>query len=85
MSDSSACTEPVNIPELVLDSQRYLVLLSAIMENFGQQANPDDEELTLRVLRKHKIWNEVSVARDGKEYLGAYWMLLNRTLSNNDA
>jgi two-component system response regulator len=31
--------------------------------------NPDDEELTLRALRKNKIQNEVIVARDGVEAL----------------
>ena len=31
--------------------------------------NPDDEELMLRVLRKHNIANEVVVARDGVEAL----------------
>jgi two-component system, response regulator len=31
--------------------------------------NPDDEELTLRALRKNNIKNEVVVARDGKEAL----------------
>lgn len=31
--------------------------------------NPDDEELMLRVLRKHHIANEVVVARDGVEAL----------------
>ncbi len=31
--------------------------------------NPDDEELMLRVLRKHNIANEVVVARDGAEAL----------------
>ncbi len=31
--------------------------------------NPDDEELTLRAFRKHKISNEVVVARDGEEAL----------------
>jgi two-component system response regulator len=31
--------------------------------------NPDDEELMLRVLRKHNIANEVIVARDGVEAL----------------
>ena len=31
--------------------------------------NPDDEELTLRALRKAKIANEVVVARDGSEAL----------------
>jgi two-component system response regulator len=31
--------------------------------------NPQDEELTLRALRKHNILNEVVVARDGAEAL----------------
>lgn len=31
--------------------------------------NPDDEQLTLRALRKNKIANEVVVARDGEEAL----------------
>ena len=31
--------------------------------------NPDDEELTLRALRKGNIANEVTVARDGSEAL----------------
>jgi two-component system response regulator len=31
--------------------------------------NPDDEELTLRALRKNNIQNEVFVARDGAEAL----------------
>jgi len=31
--------------------------------------NPDDEELTLRALRKSRITNEVVVARDGQEAL----------------
>src|SRR5882672_415139 len=31
--------------------------------------NPDDEELTMRALRKHNIANEVAVARDGAEAL----------------
>ncbi len=31
--------------------------------------NPDDEELTLRALRKAKIANEIVVARDGAEAL----------------
>ncbi len=31
--------------------------------------NPDDEALTLRVLNKHKIWNDIVVARDGAEAL----------------
>ena len=31
--------------------------------------NPKDEELTLRALRKNKISNEVTVARDGAEAL----------------
>ena len=31
--------------------------------------NPDDEELTLRALRKNKLGNEVVVARDGAEAL----------------
>lgn len=31
--------------------------------------NPDDVELTLRVLRHHKIANDVKVARDGVEAL----------------
>jgi two-component system response regulator len=31
--------------------------------------NPDDEELTLRALRKANVANEVSVARDGSEAL----------------
>jgi two-component system, response regulator len=32
--------------------------------------NPDDEELTLRALKKNHILNEVNVARDGVEALG---------------
>jgi two-component system response regulator len=31
--------------------------------------NPDDEELTIRSLRKANIANEIAVARDGKEAL----------------
>ena len=31
--------------------------------------NPDDEELTLRALRKANIVNEVAIARDGQEAL----------------
>jgi two-component system response regulator len=31
--------------------------------------NPDDEELTLRALRKNNVLNEVAVARDGAEAL----------------
>jgi len=31
--------------------------------------NPDDEELTLRALRKSKLTNEIAVARDGQEAL----------------
>ncbi len=31
--------------------------------------NPDDEALTLRSLKKHKVCNEVKVARDGAEAL----------------
>lgn len=31
--------------------------------------NPDDEALTLRALRKHKVANDVIVARDGAEAL----------------
>ena len=31
--------------------------------------NPDDEALTLRALRKHKLANEVVVTRDGQEAL----------------
>jgi two-component system response regulator len=31
--------------------------------------NPDDEALTLRALRKHKLANEIIVARDGQEAL----------------
>lgn len=31
--------------------------------------NPDDEALTLRALRKHKVANDVVVARDGAEAL----------------
>lgn len=31
--------------------------------------NPDDEELTLRALRKNRIMNHVAVARDGVEAL----------------
>ena len=31
--------------------------------------NPRDEELTLRALRKHRLGNEVVVARDGQEAL----------------
>ena len=31
--------------------------------------NPDDEALTLRALRKHKLANEIVVARDGQEAL----------------
>lgn len=31
--------------------------------------NPDDEELTMRALKKHNIANEVVVARDGAEAL----------------
>lgn len=31
--------------------------------------NPDDEELTIRALKKSKIANEICVARDGKEAL----------------
>jgi len=31
--------------------------------------NPRDEELTLRALRKHRLGNEVAVARDGQEAL----------------
>jgi two-component system response regulator len=31
--------------------------------------NPDDEELTLRALKKNKLGNEVVVARDGAEAL----------------
>ena len=31
--------------------------------------NPDDEELTTRVLRQAKIANEIAVARDGREAL----------------
>jgi len=31
--------------------------------------NPDDEELTMRALRKHNVANEVAVARDGAEAL----------------
>ena len=31
--------------------------------------NPDDEELTLRALRKSKLTNEIVVTRDGKEAL----------------
>jgi two-component system response regulator len=31
--------------------------------------NPLDEELTLRALRKHRLGNEVAVARDGQEAL----------------
>ena len=32
--------------------------------------NPDDEALTLRALKKHKIANEVVVAHDGVEAVG---------------
>jgi CheY-like chemotaxis protein len=32
--------------------------------------NPDDEELTLRALKKNNLANEVTVARDGAEALG---------------
>lgn len=31
--------------------------------------NPDDEELTLRALRKSKLTNEIAVVRDGSEAL----------------
>lgn len=31
--------------------------------------NPDDEELTIRTLKKHNILNDVVVARDGQEAL----------------
>jgi two-component system response regulator len=31
--------------------------------------NPDDEALTIRALRKHKLANEIIVARDGQEAL----------------
>ena len=31
--------------------------------------NPDDEELTIRTLKKHRILNEVVIARDGSEAL----------------
>ncbi|MCL5668673.1 MAG: response regulator, partial [Gammaproteobacteria bacterium] len=31
--------------------------------------NPDDEELTLRALKKNNIVNEVTVVRDGSEVL----------------
>ena len=31
--------------------------------------NPDDEELTIRTLKKHHILNEVEVVRDGSEAL----------------
>lgn len=31
--------------------------------------NPDDEELTLRALRKSKLTNEIAVTRDGSEAL----------------
>jgi two-component system response regulator len=29
--------------------------------------NPDDEELTMRALKRHKITNEITVVRDGQE------------------
>jgi two-component system, response regulator len=47
--------------------------------------NPDDEELTLRALKKNKIGNNLAVARDGAEALdflfgtGAY---SNRDINN---
>ncbi|HUJ72386.1 MAG TPA: response regulator, partial [Verrucomicrobiae bacterium] len=31
--------------------------------------NPDDEELTLRALRKRRVSNEIVVVRDGQEAL----------------
>ncbi|MDQ6961869.1 MAG: response regulator [Mariprofundaceae bacterium] len=31
--------------------------------------NPDDEVLTMRVLKKHNMWNEVVITRDGAEAL----------------
>src|SRR6059058_4555394 len=45
--------------------------------------NPDDEELTLRALKKNNILNEVVVARDGVqalEYLFAEGAYLGRDL-----
>lgn len=35
--------------------------------------NPDDEELTLRALRKNNIMNEVVVARDGQQALDYFF------------
>ncbi|MEO8342207.1 MAG: response regulator [Gallionella sp.] len=35
--------------------------------------NPDDEELTLRALRKNNILNEVAVARDGQHALDYFF------------
>jgi two-component system response regulator len=35
--------------------------------------NPDDEELTLRALKKNNIMNEVKVARDGQEALDYFF------------
>ena len=35
--------------------------------------NPDDEELTLRALKKNNILNEVSVARDGQQALDYFF------------
>lgn len=35
--------------------------------------NPDDEELTLRALKKNNIMNEVVVARDGQEALDYFF------------
>ena len=36
--------------------------------------NPNDEELTLRALRKHKVSNDVVVVRDGQEALDYLFM-----------
>jgi two-component system response regulator len=46
--------------ELLVSGERPILLV---------EDNPDDEELTLRALRRNKVRNEIVVARDGAEAL----------------
>src|SRR5262245_40783080 len=57
----SLMTEKINVPIEDRTLTRKTILLV--------EDNRDDEELTLRALRKSNIMNEVIVARDGEEAL----------------
>ena len=60
-------TEEMAVQDDITDERGGSVLMGNILL---VEDNPDDIDLTLRALKKHRVANEVIVARDGAEALG---------------